>query len=1070
MGRNQDNFGERGRKKRKLTHKFTFDDYVIFKSTGKILGGWVKPGDGDIVGPYSTSNSASNDCSEEIHLTSEEKPVKIETCNDVSEIEKGCRVLVEQDQIRNQFREFKVGVVLDFIDNEHVWLRVEDQIQLQTTNCVCLIPNKYKDLIRRPEALDSEEVLRSILRQMCSQLDMLQGNRTLHTDLERARGDVASIQVDYDNILQALTTLQTEHNNTLQTLNTSHEMNKTQQNTIETLTHQTSILTAQISELEDKVKVEEAKAPLLLEKRTGSVAGVLLTRPKGSTGKFTASIQVTLPDHDNPSAEAFQTTLEKRATELMKVLRIISSRDPTHNDVVVTLAAFIRKNNNLIRESADLAGFNWHKELTPAECNDLKLLLRMPWIKFSKLRTFLTNKRLPILASEGKMREQLKTRRTDSIEVGTAQLKKSSTAKPTNVAFVRTTDLEEHIKSLLKLHIQRGNMWDNMKFEGEIWIKIGGDKGGTSTKLAVQICNVKSPNSADNTDLIAFFEALDSDENMRFIFSIYRDPMIKMQGVYYDLGPEFKNMRCRIFLFGDYEFLCKALGHLGACSTFPCLWCHMKLEDLRHPDGQPHCPKQKDAEGNWVDREIWPSDRSVETMANDLQKNTEASARNGKSLKTNSAQFHSVYGSHILPMTVSLDYVVPPILHIMLGLVQRFFIMLERICKDSDNVTVSPQGRESGQKWKDATKRVQELESNLEENQENLKMEDTLLEGFRKSGSGEERGGASAPCDMPACALACVNPWKGKNARDQVKYFQCSQCGDGPGGEEGWFHLSCVGLGISQYNDDSFQFLCPVCEGDVSNAGDVIRGQVKKVEQLKKVVKKAKENYDKAKVDLDKIYRDVCKERGPKETELNRVLEDVLHVKRQAYHSQCFVGNHCRDILKGHNKLIEVLDDEDQEKYGLLFSKLHGILFPYTEARFLTQDEVNELVDKCYDFGTWFPTNFVEETIPPKLHMLVCAVPKCAQMHHTLGLLSEHGLEGVHAQVNADDRTYCRVRDNESRLKLVFRQHGQYAIADKTALRTEKRRCRRNNCKGRFVTVDKVKQCNICYSFLEDTA
>ena len=49
--------------------------------------------------------------------------------------------------------------------------------------------------------------------------------------------------------------------------------------------------------------------------------------------------------------------------------------------------------------------------------------------------------------------------------------------------------------------------------------------------------------------------------------------------------------------------------------------------------------------------------------------------------------------------------------------------------------------------------------------------------------------------------------------------------------------------------------------------------------------------------------------RGPFEEHLNKVLEKELGVCRQAYHSQCFVGNHCKTILKGRQKLIDVLPD-----------------------------------------------------------------------------------------------------------------------------------------------------------------
>ena len=48
----------------------------------------------------------------------------------------------------------------------------------------------------------------------------------------------------------------------------------------------------------------------------------------------------------------------------------------------------------------------------------------------------------------------------------------------------------------------------------EIWIKIGGDKGGSTFKMSFQIVNVSGPNSLKNTVVFACFEADDSFTNL----------------------------------------------------------------------------------------------------------------------------------------------------------------------------------------------------------------------------------------------------------------------------------------------------------------------------------------------------------------------------------------------------------------------------------------------------------------------------------------------------------------------------------------------------------------------------
>ena len=55
--------------------------------------------------------------------------------------------------------------------------------------------------------------------------------------------------------------------------------------------------------------------------------------------------------------------------------------------------------------------------------------------------------------------------------------------------------------------------WDGIPND-EIWIKLGGDKGGRSFKLAVQVANLPHPNSRTNTIMVAVFQASDSTFNL----------------------------------------------------------------------------------------------------------------------------------------------------------------------------------------------------------------------------------------------------------------------------------------------------------------------------------------------------------------------------------------------------------------------------------------------------------------------------------------------------------------------------------------------------------------------------
>lgn len=56
----------------------------------------------------------------------------------------------------------------------------------------------------------------------------------------------------------------------------------------------------------------------------------------------------------------------------------------------------------------------------------------------------------------------------------------------------------------------------------EIWLKIGGDKGGKTVKINFQIANCPHPNSPVNTVVFAAFEAPDTKCNLHIAIDRYK--------------------------------------------------------------------------------------------------------------------------------------------------------------------------------------------------------------------------------------------------------------------------------------------------------------------------------------------------------------------------------------------------------------------------------------------------------------------------------------------------------------------------------------------------------------------
>ncbi len=63
----------------------------------------------------------------------------------------------------------------------------------------------------------------------------------------------------------------------------------------------------------------------------------------------------------------------------------------------------------------------------------------------------------------------------------------------------------------------------------EVWIKIGGDKGGSSLKMSFQVVNVDKPNSVTNSCVFAVFEASDSVLNLHIALDKYSSSISELQ-------------------------------------------------------------------------------------------------------------------------------------------------------------------------------------------------------------------------------------------------------------------------------------------------------------------------------------------------------------------------------------------------------------------------------------------------------------------------------------------------------------------------------------------------------------
>lgn len=230
----------------------------------------------------------------------------------------------------------------------------------------------------------------------------------------------------------------------------------------------------------------------------------------------------------------------------------------------------------------------------------------------------------------------------------------NTTLKSTPCVYV--TDLTQFVTDILdNFDDQQLLTWHDNIPTDEIWVKVGGDHGGGSFKLSLQIANVQSPNSKHNTFMICMTHAKDSGYNIREILCTYRKQIDALKKV------TWKGKQVRVFMFGDYDFLGNVYGLSGAAGTYPCLWCYTNKSNMQKSHkGQPHIQNR---------------------YRRGIKRDYRAYKRDGKD-KKKAAKHHNVIRGPVFQ--IELDHVCPPYLHIVLGIVKKHHSLLEDKCHELD--------------------------------------------------------------------------------------------------------------------------------------------------------------------------------------------------------------------------------------------------------------------------------------------------------------------------------------------------------------------------------------------------
>ncbi|XP_072017402.1 uncharacterized protein [Amphiura filiformis] len=280
----------------------------------------------------------------------------------------------------------------------------------------------------------------------------------------------------------------------------------------------------------------------------------------------------------------------------------------------------------------------------------------MTWRASRKLRLYPTGSKLP-------KEDDVRARQNNLLESAHVVTKMVIIKEPSNapnsvIGFLAkkapVTHID-HIREDLLDYMERLDKSGKITNRGvipddEVWIKVGGDHGKGSFKVAMSVCNTANPNSSYNTICILLLEGSETKANVQRVLPLIVDQLMSLEDM------TWRGKKFRLWVNGDLAFLVNIYGINGCQSRYCCVYCEeSKSEFSITKDGR-----------------VPVENRSLERMKEDVRKFCKAGGRKESSKDLS----HSVIHPPIFP--VPIDHVCIPSLHIWTGIFKKIYTMMLR--------------------------------------------------------------------------------------------------------------------------------------------------------------------------------------------------------------------------------------------------------------------------------------------------------------------------------------------------------------------------------------------------------
>ena len=362
-----------------------------------------------------------------------------------------------------------------------------------------------------------------------------------------------------------------------------------------------------------------------------------------------------------PRKESAASPLKRtRAHLIARYRRLISGSKTSAELQQVSELKLLTKETRL--RICDRAGVKQNIEFKSRLQLAMKVILNLTWAQSRAHCSFL--RKLDIsYASEKRqraVRDQLLSHCQLSCKLITFWEKEDKHPNSTNGMIQRDVpsavieNLPEFVTMLLDEYEEAGMLrWNDMP-ENEVWIKVGGDHGGDSFKISIQIANQNNPNSKDNTIVIACFQTKDNYTNLSKMAELCKLNIESLRTL------TWKGKDIKLFMFGDYAYLANMFGLSGSMGIHFCLWCTKKRQHIQD----------------------WTSSKAPSRTLAMLKDDHRSYKREGKGKKSEASSYNNVV--HRPLWDIQLERVCPPYLHILLGIVKKHHDLLVEACHQID--------------------------------------------------------------------------------------------------------------------------------------------------------------------------------------------------------------------------------------------------------------------------------------------------------------------------------------------------------------------------------------------------